>query len=288
MTYFQAPRAFMNKSAFQRDPLSEDQMRRLAPSIFAAEAHASRSERYTYIPTIDVVRAMQAEGFQPFTARQSRTRDVTRSDFTKHMVRFRRPDVAVTVGDVIPEIVLVNSHDGTSSYQITAGMFRVRCLNGLVVQSGTLEDVRVPHKGDVISNVIDGSFRVISESVKALAAPEDWSRVRMNSEARLALAETVHALRFGDADGNVSTPIQPAQLLMPRRSDDRGEDLWTTFNVLQENTIKGGLSAIGRDAHGQRRRTTSRAVNGIDQDVKLNKALWALSERMAAIMKSAA
>ena len=32
-------------------PLSEDQMRSAAPSVFAEGKHASRSERYTYIPT---------------------------------------------------------------------------------------------------------------------------------------------------------------------------------------------------------------------------------------------
>jgi hypothetical protein len=286
--FHSAPRAFIGKSVFNRGPLSEDELRQRAPSVFAVEAHASRSERYAYIPTIDVVRAMQREGFQPFAARQSRTRDASRSEFTKHMIRFRRPDMAVTVGDVIPELVLVNSHDGTSSYQLTAGMFRVRCLNGLVVQSGTLDDVRVHHKGNVIDNVIEGSFRVIGESVKALAAPDNWSGITMKDDARQVLAEAAHVLRFGDAEGLVDTAIEPRQLLIPRRADDRAADLWTTFNVVQENTIRGGLSGMGRDSSGARRRTTSREVKGIDQDVRLNKALWMLGERMAELLKPAA
>jgi hypothetical protein len=287
MTYFQAPRAFMNKSAFQRAPMCEDELRKRAPSIFAAEAHESRSARYTYIPTIDVVRAMVREGFQPYSARQSNTRDRSRAEHTKHMVRFRRPDMNVTVGDVIPEIVLVNSHDGTSSYQIMSGMFRVRCLNGLVVQSGTLEDVRVHHKGDVISNVIEGCYSIVEETTKALSAPADWSGITMGRDARMALAEAAHVLRFADSEGTVATPIKAEQLLIPRRRDDTESDLWTTFNVVQENTIRGGLSAMGRDSSGARRRSTSREVKGIDQDVRLNKALWTLSERMAEIMKSA-
>ena len=66
------------------------------------------------------------------------------------------------------------------------------------------------------------------------------------------------------------------QLLRARRSEDRSSDLWTTFNRVQENTIKGGLS--GRNKQG--RRTTTRAVNGIDQDVKLNRALWVLAQAL--------
>ena len=65
--------------------------------------------------------------------------------------------------------------------------------------------------------------------------------------------------------------------------DDRANDLWTTWNVVQENAIKGGLRGVGRDDLGRPRRVKSRAVNGIDQDIKLNKALWLLGERMAAL-----
>lgn len=44
-------------------PLSDDQIRRVAPSIFADGKHESRSERYTYIPTIEVLRGLRNEGF---------------------------------------------------------------------------------------------------------------------------------------------------------------------------------------------------------------------------------
>ena len=46
-------------------PLGEEQMRLAAPSIFAPGKHASRSERYTYIPTIEVLRGLRKEGFEP-------------------------------------------------------------------------------------------------------------------------------------------------------------------------------------------------------------------------------
>jgi hypothetical protein len=45
---------------------------------------------------------------------------------------------------------------------------------------------------------------------------------------------------------------------------------------VQENTIKGGLT--GRNTQGKR--TTTRAINGIDSNVKLNRALWVLAEEM--------
>ena len=64
-------------------PLAEDQMRSAAPSIFAEGKHASRSERYTYIPTIDVLRGLRKEGFEPFMVAQSKSRIEGKTEFTK-------------------------------------------------------------------------------------------------------------------------------------------------------------------------------------------------------------
>ena len=64
--------------------------------------------------------------------------------------------------------------------------------------------------------------------------------------------------------------------------DDKANDLWTTFNVAQENVIRGGLRGVVLDEQGRRvRRVSTRAVNGIDQDIKLNKALSVVSQKMA-------
>lgn len=273
-------RHFSNATASRE--LSMDDMRKIAPSIFANDKHDSRSDRYTYIPTVRVLEGLMREGFNPVAVRQSSARDAERKEYTKHMIRLRRAgDAFKGVGDTLPEIVLVNSHDGTSSYHLDAGLFRLVCLNGMVVADASFASVRVPHKGDVVDKVIEGAYSVIDQSVKALAAPAEWSQIRLGTDERNALADAAHVLRFGDSEGVVTTPIKPVQLLEPRRYGDRENDLWTTFNVVQENVIRGGLRGFGRDANMRRRRVTTRGVNGIDQDVKLNKALWVLGEAMA-------
>lgn len=272
--------------------LTEDELRSLAPSIFATEAHESRSDRFQPIPTIEVLRGLMAEGFMPVGAKQARTRDETKADFTKHLIRLRRldDDHKYSVGDTVCEILLKNANDGTSAYDLMAGLFRVRCLNSLVTQTATLDSVKVRHSGDVGAKVIEGTYRVMKEAEKALVAPADWSTLNLNTDERHAFAEAAHVLRFGDASGETSTPVKPEQLLVPRRRDDTATDLWTTLNVTQENVLRGGIHAVSRDAYGRRRRSRTRAVNGIDQDIKLNKALWVLSEKMAELkgLKSAA
>ena len=127
-------------------PLAEDQMRSAAPSIFAEGKHASRSERYTYIPTIDVLRGLKREGFEPFMVAQSKSRIEGKTEFAKHMIRMRHvtSDANEITKPEANEIILINSHDGASSYQLLSGLFRYACCNGLVV--GTVSnDIRIRH-----------------------------------------------------------------------------------------------------------------------------------------------
>ena len=268
------------------EPLTNDQIMQLAPSAFAVEKHESRSDRYAYIPTSEVIDGLRGNGFVPMFAKQGNSRVPGKADFTKHLIRFRHEGQAAgmrKVGDTFPEVILVNSHDGTSAYKIMAGLFRLVCLNGMVVSDREFANVSIPHKGDVTSLVIEGSYTVLNESRKALEAADAWAGITLSRPEQMAMAEAAHTVRFGDAEGATETPIEPEQLLRVRRYADTGNDLWRTANTIQENVIRGGLTGWGRDRNNRPRRTTTREVRGIDADVKINKALWMLSERMAQI-----
>ena len=97
------------------------------PSVFSGDKHESRSERYTYIPTINIINKLRDEGFQPFFACQSRVRDLGRREYSKHMLRLRRE--GHINGQEVPEIILLNSHDGSSSYQMIPGIFLSRSVS---------------------------------------------------------------------------------------------------------------------------------------------------------------
>ncbi|EEQ0343243.1 DUF945 domain-containing protein, partial [Salmonella enterica] len=135
----------------QKRALTNDELQRIVPSAFSAEKHDSRSERYTYIPTIEILDRLREEGFQPFYAKQSRPRDIEKREFTKHLLRLRRHD-QIQGGNEIPEIILLNSHDGSSSYKMIPGMFRQVCSNGLVAWKN-FGEISVPHKGDIVGQV---------------------------------------------------------------------------------------------------------------------------------------
>jgi hypothetical protein len=252
--------------------LTDDQIIRVAPSIFAPEPHGSRSERYAYIPTIDVLNGLRKEGFEPFAVVQSRCRLEGKSEFTKHLIRMRHVDTIMA--PQANEIVLLNSHDGTSSYQMLAGCFRFVCQNGMVA-GDIIQDLRIGHRGDVQSNVIEGAYTVLKGFEKVDESREIMQQTRLSQEEQAVFARSALMLRYDIEDGG-KAPIQADQLLRPHRREDTGTDLWSTFNVVQENALKGGLR--GRTAANAR--TTTRAVTGISQDLKLNQALWALAEGM--------
>lgn len=252
-------------------PLADDQIRCAAPSVFAESAHQSRSERYTYIPTIEVVNGLRREGFEPFMACQARSRVEGKEAYTKHMLRFRHQ--GQINGEEANEIILLNSHDGTSSYQMLAGCFRFVCHNGLICGE-THEDFRVRHSGNVVGNVIDGAYRVLGEFERVDAAKDGMKRIALQPGQQQAFANAALQLRYDPAE---NIPVEPQQLNQVRRIDDRGADLWRTFNRVQENLLRGGLS--GRNAQG--RRTTTREVKGVSENIRLNRALWTLAEEMA-------
>ncbi len=251
-------------------PLSDDQLQRVAPSIFASEPHGSRSERYTYIPTIDVLNGLRREGFEPFMCAQTRVRNQDRREFTKHMLRLRHANQIA--GREVPEIILLNSHDGTSSYQMIAGMFRFVCTNGMVC-GDTVADYRVPHKGNVVDQVIEGAFQVLDGFEAVTEQRDSFARLQLSDAGQRAFARAALAVRYDEPE---AAPIEPEQLLRARRFEDRNSDLWSTFNRVQENMVRGGLR--GRNANGGRMST--REIGSINENVKVNRALWILAEEM--------
>jgi len=258
------------------EPLSNEQIMRIAPSVFAADKHASRSDRYTYVPTIEVLAGLRKEGFQPFMVAQGNSRIEGKAEFTKHMLRLRHAsDIATKEAN---EIILINSHDGTSSYQMLSGLIRFVCSNGMVCGEN-MKDIRVKHTGDIISNVIQGAYDTLDGFGLVRDVTENMKALRLSHDESLAFAEAALIVKYDDEPA----PIQATQLLSVRRMEDTDSSVWTTFNRIQENVVRGGLH--GRSANG--RRMSTREVTAIDGNVKLNRALWTLAERMAEIKAAA-
>lgn len=208
---------------------------------FAEEAHHSRSNQYEFIPTWEVIKRMNNEGFFITLAQQARTRVEGKREFTKHLIRFRHNSHkdwdsknTARVGDTTFEIILLNSHDGTSSYRLDAGLFKLVCLNVMVVSDGTFPSIHIHHKGRIADNVIDASYKVIEEAPKVMNHVKRWKNILLTKNEQELFAEYATKLRF-EVDTISDSPITPIQLLTARRFDDNRPDLWNTFNRVQEN-----------------------------------------------------
>lgn len=264
--------------------LDDDAIRAAAPSVFAEAAHDSRSARYSHIPTSDVLKGLRAEGFMPYEVRQGGSRDDAKRGFTKHLLRLRHvQDIEAQAGENVRELVLLNSHDGTSSYKLMGGIFRIVCSNGLIAAQDGLEQ-RVAHTGDVVGKVIEGAYSILNEGQKVTAAIEDMRSVQLSTGEQEAFAHAALALRY---DEGKAPEVEAYQVNRVRREADRGDDLWRTFNRTQETLINGGMHYTHRNANGARSRRESRPVNGIDGNVALNRALWVLADRMAELKTGA-
>lgn len=271
------------------EPIPEETLRTYIPSLFADDKHSSRSAKFTYIPTIDIVHGLQAEGWQVFAAAQGGSKDEEKRGFTKHLVRLRREgQVMQAVGDTLHELVLRNAHDGTASYELLSGWFRLACLNGMVVSDRNHPEyaVKYPHRGDIIDKVIEGSYRVIGEAENQKAQIEQMHSVPLRAEEQHIFANAAIAARF-EEESPAFKALRPEQLLAARRREDVGNDIWSTFQRVQENLTKGGQEYVTHDERNQPRYNRTRALSGVEADTKLNKALWMLSTEMLRMKQSA-
>jgi hypothetical protein len=254
--------------------LTLDAVRQRAPAVFAPSPHERTSSKYTFIPTERVLSGLMEAGFVPVEARQTQARRASPLH-ARHVVRLRRRLETVQLKDSVPEVVFLNSHDGTSSYQLRVGIFRVVCTNGLIVSRGAFPGVYVPHRGNVVEEVIAGALQ-IAQRFDGLALEVERMESRMlRVDEQFAFAGRALALRFPNV---AERGMQPLQLLTIRRAGDTGQDLWSTLNKVQENLIRGGLTR--RTATGRLSRT--RGITAIRRDVELNSRLWDLAAEVLA------
>jgi len=259
--------------------LTNDQIGRCCPSVVAEAAHESRSNHYLYIPTIAVIETLREFGYIPTAAMQSKSLVAGQQAFTKHLLRLRKANHLGNREEDVPEIVLVNSHNGTSAYSIMAGIFRLVCSNGLIV-GDVNTTLRVKHIGNIINEVLEATRTIAEEAEQTMRVVEEMKHIKLTWQDKVLLAKYALKARFGDEQPRViegelvqpSSIHSPAAALQIRRREDRGDDLYTTLNVMQENLLTRGV----RDNHGRR----SRAVHGIDQTLGVNRLLWQFAQEL--------
>jgi hypothetical protein len=235
------------------------------------------SQYYSFLPTIQAIQAMRDSGFVPVWVSEQHVRLEKRVGFQKHMIRFQHNSSLVTAPDFTPEIVLVNSHDRSSAYQLHAGIFRLVCGNGMIAADTTFDRIAIRHTGFDPGMVVDASRQIINALPQLTAEVESFRARRLTPAESKAFAESAILLKYDDIQ---TAPIGAEMILRPRRNEDAANDLWSTFNRIQENIIRGGQKDYTRRANTGHRARRSRGVSSIDENVRLNKSLWHLANAL--------
>lgn len=257
--------------------LNDDAIRAKAPSVFATQAADTVSAKYAYLPTYQAVRAMRVMGFEVAKVREGYKRSPEGRNYAIHELRMRKVGVEPhrELGDLVPEVLLRNSHDRTSGFSLSAGIFRLVCLNGMTVAESGF-NVNLRHVGaHQLDRLHAGIAMIQSQLPKTLEVARSWAQIPLQPVQQVQLAQRALEIRGTSVVADIDS------LLRPRRYNDAGDNLWSVFNRVQENLTVGGVR--GRGANGQRR--TVSGIRTLAADVSFNTKLWAAASELAAEVK---
>jgi hypothetical protein len=259
--------------------LTPAQIQHRAPAVFSTTKAERLSDRYVSLNTSDVLPIMADYGYFPTQAAQKRSRKAS-TEHTAHMLAFSSAHDIAETGDVRPEIVLFNSHDGTGSVKLFAGLFRFICSNGLIAGEGFQS--RIYH-----SKALTGFEEMLRNTVATL--PELMGRIDRMRGVSLTTGD-VHdmaiagvATRWSDYTGQPKGAYAVAQtvkdVMQVRRLGDEGYDAWTVFNRIQEGVVRGNAMIRSiTEQHPQGVMRKARPINSIKEAVRINRELWDIAE----------
>ena len=227
------------------------------------------SKKYQIIHTTDVVDIMTEHDFIVTQVHSMKPR-VRDPRVVEHFIRLRHKDFSNEINGTIPEVLVVNSNDGSTSLRMDAALFRLICGNGLIVKSADIYRSRLRHVDVTEQSVIEESKKVINAAIEAAKRIEKFQRkiLRGDQVYNFATEASDIALKI------VGSNMHPGDLLVSRREEDAGGALWNVLNRVQENLVKGGISY--RTQKG--RQMTSRGITGATPLIQINERLWALAE----------
>lgn len=241
-----------------------DQLKSQVPSIFATNPSNKMTDKYVFVPTMDILEKFEQEGWGIYSARQS-----GRSIHATHQVRLRNGAMP-QVGDSFLEAIITNSHNGLSAFSVGAGLHRLVCSNGLTVPESVSSTFKVRHKsldmGEIrrLTDDFAQKMPLIENSIGKM-------RTRILTEGeKVGFVKSAANIRWKDG---IPATMSIENILQPMRESDKESDMWTTFNVVQEKFVRGGIGYKAGKRH-----TTMRELKNIASLNKVNTELWELAE----------
>ena len=248
------------------------------PAAFTETRSPRRGEGYSVVKTPVLLDELEKEGFQTVWAKQKMSRNQDDRLHAKHMIRLRRRGQdAVMDGEVYPELVLVNAHDGSSSLRLITGLFRIVCENGLIVADENFGEVSIRHsRKSAMEDAIAAAHCVADQSLLVTLFATSMKSIEISEHDQLDFAAAAAEIRHSEKSV-IGKSFDPRNLLIARRLEDERSDAWSVLNRVQENIMIGGFSV---DVQGSGRTRRIGAINGVTQTIDMNLALWNLARKM--------
>lgn len=251
----------------------------LPAPVFATAPDARLTERYGFIPTHELVTAFEREDWVVTGASTKKVRKPEKDGLQRHLVRFAHRSQLDTGRTERIETLLINSHDGTSSLQLGAGVFRFACANGIIVADSTVATVRLGHHKLDMDTVLNSAHQILGQAEIVSGTIEAWKGIELDTETTVRLAQAGIDLRWGNSD---DAPVRADQLAnLTRREADQGNDLWTVFNRVQENVLRSGVRASRFQEGRNQLMRSPRTIKALDATVKINRGLWEAANQIA-------
>lgn len=290
--------------------MTADELRARAPSIFATGPADHVSKNYSFVRTDLILEQLFRAGWRATSAGEAEARAAdwgnnrsptrNHSGFARHIIRLNHTDLTMDDPDeVAPELLLTNSHDWTSRLSLSFGLFRYACANGLVVADYEANIFRERHSAINVDNVIAAAQDVADRAPEIARRLRTFRATELSTADRLSFATRAQKLRWHDPRN--PAPIAPEKLLESRRPEDNGSDLWATYNVIQENLIRGGIEGVAgtsefRDRRRKKtrradgspvaiRKTKTRPVTSIVRSEKINRGLWIIADHFGRLRR---
>jgi hypothetical protein len=259
--------------------LNSSQIKERAKSVFTDTAGPGTSDKFTHIPTHKVIDDMAQLGWSVVDAKEVKARAKNSIGFQKHLVVFRNPDVVINGADgdtVFPQILLTNSNDGKNAFTFTAGLFRLVCENGLVISTEQFNDVKMRHMGYTFEELQSQIREMVEQLPLTVESMNKMKAIKLSEEQAKELAKKALSTRFTEEQID-SVKVDLDLLLEPTRSEDKGSDLWSVFNVIQEKILEGDFQYLS----GAKIRK-ARKVKNFKQDMEINQKLFAMAAEFIA------
>ena len=266
----------------QQDYMTKEQLKEVCPLAFAeAPTNPDVSGKYLFVNTETIVDDLDKLGWKPVQAAQRKGRGKS-TIFSKHMVAFQNPDIKITGkdgDDSFPRIIMTNSHDGMQAFKFSVGIFRLVCSNGLVVADEQFSDFKIKHKGYTFSELRGVVNQAVADLPNKVEVLNQMKQRVLTQDEKNKLALDAMLIRAGIEPGSEKAKKfnyddeTIIDILDPKRDEDKGDDLWRVFNVVQEKITQGDFHAALTGAKVRK----VRKIKSFEKDLKVNKELFKLA-----------